>query len=206
MRTQRWHRGTKLPSVLFILSIILAGCATLTPVVPDEVQILEAQTEVETPGGLMYVEDSTGLSHPVLVFDYQIQSRLVECEPVAESDYPLAPAGVDWYQAQAYCSYLGGRLPTEAELVRATGGDEDCSDSGGELISQEGFGEWVYDWDDPDYYNNSLVTNPFGPMYGDIKVAMGLDLNAASEAMGKYWVKLDEMELDHIKLEEIKLE
>ena len=218
MRSQQTQQGIILLSIILIFSFILSSCATVTPVVPGEIQLPAVQTEVEVPGGLITVEDGSGLRHSVLVFDFEIQSRLVigaeyaqcveegECEPVAETEYPLAPAGVNWYQAQAYCSYLGGRLPTEAELIRATGGEEDCTDSGGELISQEGFGEWVYDWDDPDYYNRSLVANPFGPMYGDLKVAMGLDLDAAGEAMGKYWIKWDELKLDEVKLDEIKLD
>ena len=119
--------------LILIISIFLSSCATVTPVVPGEIQLPAVQTEVEVPGGLITVEDGSGLRHSVLVFDFEIQSRLVigaeyaqcveegECEPVPESILP-APAGVNWYQAQAYCSYLGGRLPTEAELIRATGG------------------------------------------------------------------------------------
>jgi type VI protein secretion system component Hcp len=215
MRNQRTLRGATFLSAFFILSIILSSCATATPIIPGDEYGLAAQTQVDVPGGLMLLEDGYGQEHPVLVFDFQIQSRLVvgaeyaacveagACEPVGETEYPLAPAGVNWYQAQAYCSYLGGRLPTEAELARAAGGEEDCQEG---VITQEGFGEWVHDWDAPDYYNDSLVANPFGPMYGDLKVAMGLDLDTAGEAMGKYWIKWDELKLEEIKLDEIKLE
>jgi len=149
----------------------------------------------------MLVEDGEGSNHPVLLYDYQIQSHLItytdyaqcveagECEPSGDGIVDSAPAGVNWYQAQAYCEYLGGRLPTEAELSKLTQTDEDCPDSDYRLGSQEGFGEWVYDWDDPDYYNDSLVTNPFGPAYGDLKLVLGLDLDLLSQNSDKFKIE-----------------
>ncbi len=206
----RNHQDLKVFSLIgavLIFTFFLSSCATATPVIPGELPVAEEQSQVEVPGGLMALPDGSGVEHPVLVFDFQIQSRLVNseeyqecveagaCEPAAEILHAYTPAGVSWYQAQSYCSYLGGRLPTEAELTRASGGSEDCPETGGSLVEQEGFGEWVYDWDDPDYYNGSLVSNPFGPLYGDLKVAMGLDLSSISDVIWKYFGVYDNAEI-----------
>lgn len=208
MRRHRTRNRPTFISAIFIITFLLSSCATATPVIPEEFPDLEPepQSQLDIPGGLLLLPDGAGADHPVLVFDFQIQSRLVThdeyqecveagaCEPAPEAIHDYAPAGVTWYQAQAYCSYLGGRLPTEAELTRSTGGSEDCQDSGGNLVSQEGFGEWVFDWDDPDFYNGSLVGNPFGPTYGDLKIAMGLNLDSINEVIYKYFGKYEDPE------------
>lgn len=147
-----------------------------------------------------------------------VEQYRIYCQATGHDMPPEPPYGwhdknpvvnLTWGEANAYCEWVGGSLPTEAQWEYAAHGGAETTYSGSNQVgavawytsnaggkpgivsakSPNGFGlydmtgnvwEWCRDWYDRKYYNQSSSINPSGPASGAEKVIRGGAYNSVS--------------------------
>jgi formylglycine-generating enzyme required for sulfatase activity len=213
---------------------VLAPVALGGPGSAESMKWIDGSVLVYIPAGEFAMGDNIyGAKHSVNLSGYWIQQTKVtnrmyeQCvragvctSPTQELGGPVFSnpefashpvVGVNWEQAQSYCSWIQGSLPTEAQWERAAVSGTaypwgnanpscellnfaNCFGRTTKVTTYENgtspFGlfdmagnvfEWVFDWYDANYYGQSPVENPTGPESGQYRVIRGSSFESAPE-------------------------
>jgi formylglycine-generating enzyme required for sulfatase activity len=189
--TTKWNARDGEEYILIIRGTFLMGCVSgdkecLLDEKPQHPVILTddiwvGRTEV-TVGAYKLFSDATKRKMPAPMMAVNDEWRDVN-QPIVK---------ISWSEADAFCRWSGGRLPTEAEWeYSARGGQvgeiyaesleskfrfthpatESASNGYGLVGTSENVEEWVADWYDPTYPTSK--TDPQGPQAGKEKVVRG---------------------------------
>lgn len=219
MRSRTW----KVTRTLVVFLVVLLPGSRLTAGAGEPIVVAEM---VRVPAGVFLMGSDDGLwdekpPHRVYLDSFYIDrfevtnglyKRFMETAgrqaPQYWSDSRLngasqAVVGVTWYDAEAYCHWIGNRLPTEAEWEKAARGTNGRKYPWGDKwdptramlgenslrtpvgsyaggVSPYGIhdmagnvAEWIADWYDERYYRHSPDRNPRGPESGRYRVLRG---------------------------------
>lgn len=160
------------------------------------------QVEI-TRGFWLYRTPVTNAQYARFLSTHPKGSRPIHWDDHRFNTPELPVTGVNWEEAVAYCRWVGGRLPTEAEWEYVARGPEGRTYPWGEepltperavyemnkpeavgsrptgaswcgaLDLVGNVGEWCLDWYERDYYTHGPARDPEGPAKGSVRVGRG---------------------------------
>ena len=121
----------------------------------------------------VYENGDSGIRHSYQPRSYDHTPAYWETDQ-HKPDMPIR--GISWFDAYALAKWQRKRLPTEAEwekVARGDGKENDGKRQYGVYHLVRNAWEWVADWYDPYYYEESPTRNPAGPELGRTRVVRG---------------------------------